>query len=98
VGALGILWTPEKNILSLKIGSDWAGIKEPTKRLVLASIARIFDPASWAALIMVAAKILLQDIWKAVLDWDEELQKPLRSQWLRLAKDVPEQVNVRITR
>jgi len=28
---------------------------------------------------MVAAKILLQDIWKAVLDWDEEPQKPLRS-------------------
>jgi len=45
VGALGILWTPEQDILSLRIGSDWAGIKKPTKRLVLVSIARTFDPA-----------------------------------------------------
>jgi len=43
VSSLGILWSPEKNILSLKIGSDWAGIKKPTKRLVLAYIAKTFD-------------------------------------------------------
>jgi len=51
----------------------------PTKRLVLASIARTFDPAGWTAPVMVAAKILLQDIWKAELDWDEELVEPLKS-------------------
>jgi len=40
VGALGILWTPDQDILSLRISSDWASIKVPTKRLVLAFIAR----------------------------------------------------------
>jgi len=45
VSSLEILWSPQKNILSLRIGSDWAGIKEPTKRLLLASIAKTFDPA-----------------------------------------------------
>jgi len=43
MGALGILWTPEQDTLLLRIGSVWAGIKEPTKRLVLASIARTFN-------------------------------------------------------
>jgi len=94
VGALRILWTPDQDILSLRISSDWASIKMPTKRLVLASIARTFDPADWAVPVMVAAKILLQDIWKAELDWDEELL--LKSRWARLAKDVPELINVRI--
>jgi len=64
--------------------------------LVLASIARTFDPAGWPP-VMVAAKILLQDIWKADLDWDQELLEPLKSRWARLAKDVPELVNVRIS-
>jgi len=50
VSALGILWTSDQDILSLRISSDWASIKKPTKRVVLASIARTFDPASWAAL------------------------------------------------
>jgi len=97
IGALGILWTPDQDILSLRISSDWASIKVPTKRLVLASIARTFYPADWAAPVMVAAKILLQDIWKAELDWDEELLEPLKSRWTRLAKDVP-LINVRIPR
>jgi len=95
MGAFGILWTSEQDTLSLRIGSDWADIKEPTKRVVLASIARIFDPAGWPAPVMVAAKILLQDIWKADLTWDQELQEPLKSRWLRLAKNVP-LVNMRI--
>jgi len=98
VGALGILWTPDQDVLSLRISSDWASIKKPTKRLVLASIARTFDPAGWAAPVMIAAKILLQDIWKADLDWNQELLEPLKSQWDRLAKDVPELINVRIPR
>jgi len=96
VDGLGILWTPEQDSLSLRIGSDWADIKEPTKRLVLASIVRTFDLASWAAPVMVATKILLQDIWKADLIWNQEFQEPLKSRWLRLAKDVSELVNVRI--
>jgi len=62
MGTLGILWTSDQDILSLRISSDWARIKEPTKRLVLASIARTFDPAGWAAPIMIATKILLQDM------------------------------------
>jgi len=45
IGALGILWIPDQDILSLRISSDWASIKVSTKRLVLASIARTFDPA-----------------------------------------------------
>jgi len=103
VGALGILWikihdSPDQDILSLRISLDWVSIKVPTKRLVLASIARTFDLAGWAAPMMVTAKILLQDIWKADMDWDQELLEPLKSWWARLAKDVPELVNVRIPR
>jgi len=51
VSALGILWTPDQDILSLRISSDWASIK---------------------------------DIWKAELDWDEELLEPLKSRWTRV--------------
>jgi len=54
-----------------------AGIKESTKRLVLASIY-LGHLTRRAAPVMIVAKISL-DIWKAELDWDEELEEPSRS-------------------
>jgi len=47
-----------QDTLALRTAPTWTNDKEPTKRLVLSHIARIFDPAGWAAPVIVAAKIL----------------------------------------
>jgi len=79
VGALGVIWNRGQDMLALKPAPLWTNDKEPTKRLVLSHIARIFDPAGWAALIVVTAKILLQDLWKVALEWDKSLPETLYS-------------------
>ena len=45
VGALGVLWTPQDDFLCLRAVSEMDLRAEPTKRSVLSSVAKFFDPA-----------------------------------------------------
>jgi hypothetical protein len=46
-----------------------------TKRVVLSYISRVFDPLGFLAPYTMQSKCLFQDIWKAGVDWDEEISK-----------------------
>jgi len=98
VGTLGVIWNPGQDTLVLRSAPTWTNDKEPTKRLVLSHIARIFDPAGWAAPVILAAKILLQDLWKVALEWDQPFPEPLYSRWQQLAADMPKLINIQIPR
>jgi len=98
VGALGVIWNSGQDMLALRSAPIWTNDKEPTKRLVLSHIARIFDPAGWAAPVIVATKILLQDLWKMALEWDHSFPEPLYSRWQQLAADMPKLINIQILR
>lgn len=62
VGALGILWNPARDILSLRAVPILTSLKELTKRRVLSDVARLFDPVGWGAPVLVKAKTFLQDL------------------------------------
>ncbi|XP_070140460.1 uncharacterized protein [Drosophila kikkawai] len=48
---------------------------------VLSQIAKLFDPAGWLSPFVVQAKILMQDIWLASVEWDEFLPAELLHRW-----------------
>ncbi|XP_070141568.1 uncharacterized protein [Drosophila kikkawai] len=52
-----------------------------SKRDVLSQIAKLFDPAEWLSPFVVQAKILMQDIWLASVEWDEFLPAELLHRW-----------------
>nr|XP_041633544.1 uncharacterized protein LOC121503298 [Drosophila kikkawai] len=52
-----------------------------SKRDVLSQIAKLFDPAGWLSPFVVQAKILMQDIWLASVEWDEFLPADLLHRW-----------------
>lgn len=56
-----------------------------TKRTVPSDVAKLFDPLGWAAPVFLVAKIFLQDLWLAGLDWDQPLPDRLRGRWLNYA-------------
>ncbi|XP_065354490.1 uncharacterized protein LOC135948964 [Calliphora vicina] len=55
-----------------------------TKRTVLSDIARLFDPAGWLAPKIVVAKMIMQQIWKDQIEWDENLKPETMRSWLLL--------------
>ncbi|XP_049308667.1 uncharacterized protein LOC125777625 [Bactrocera dorsalis] len=58
----------------------------PTKRQMLRVMMTIFDPLGLLGFIVIKAKMILQDVWRSGVTWDEPVHDKERSawwQWLR---------------
>ena len=61
-----------------------------TKREILKSSSRIYDPLGLLSPVTVRAKLLLQDLWQGGYEWDELLPAELQTTWKTLAADIQE--------
>ena len=59
-----------------------------TKREVLRETARVFDPLGLLQPVTIAAKILIQELWKEGIDWDEPLPPSLDQKWFAITKEI----------
>ena len=55
--------------------------KPSTKRGVLSIVSSLFDPLGFLSPFVFSAKILLQDLWRDKIPWDQEIPEPYLSQW-----------------
>ena len=69
--ALGISWNAERDSFKFKVTKPDYEVK--TKRSFLKLVSTIFDPHGFVAPVILNAKILIQELWKAKLDWDEKI-------------------------
>lgn len=77
---LGVKWDPAGD----SFVCEWSQPRDtawPTKRSLLASVMRVFDPLGFIACLTIRAKILLQDVWRAKTDWDEGLTEDHEARW-----------------
>ncbi|CAB3978875.1 Hypothetical predicted protein [Paramuricea clavata] len=75
------LWEPCGILKEMYLPSEWN--KTPTKRNVLSAIAAVYDPLQFLSPFLVRAKILMQETWRAGLDWDDDLPSDLatKGEW-----------------
>ena len=89
---LGVQWDKHDDklqIYSEKFAQDVQGKDKATKRSVLSAIAKMYDPIGIISPILVDAKILLQEICKMGIGWDDELNdrlKVLLFKWIECLK------------
>ncbi|XP_070527375.1 uncharacterized protein [Cardiocondyla obscurior] len=79
VKILGIVWNPNSDGFSYRVSLDRE--VSLTKRSVLSIIARLYDPLGWATPVIIAAKILMQSLWRLQLDWDSPLPPHFVERW-----------------
>ena len=72
--------------------------KRPSAESSPQDIARLFDPAGWLAPIVVSAKMLMQDLWRDKLDWDEPLPAPLARRWESFRRSLQDVSNIALPR
>ncbi|XP_068150185.1 uncharacterized protein [Drosophila tropicalis] len=101
---LGMRWSPhqdaftyalkfvrlKRNIIATKVA--------PTKREILQVLMSVFDPMGFVSCIMMYLKILLQQVWRSKIDWDEEIPPNLQDMWQSWLSFLPLIENVRIPR
>ncbi|XP_036345881.1 uncharacterized protein LOC118755141 [Rhagoletis pomonella] len=61
---------------------------EPTKRSMLSTTAKIFDPLGLVSPSVVLFKILLQETWCQGVDWDTKLPPTLSDHWKKILSNV----------
>ena len=87
---LGTSWNhaDDKLVFTFKNLTSYLAEEIITKRIILSSIARIFDPLGLLSPVFVAFKILFQEICKKEVDWDTPLGGETMKQWRSLLEDM----------
>ncbi|XP_053388630.1 uncharacterized protein LOC128551741 [Mercenaria mercenaria] len=84
---LGMLWNTKSDTLTFA-QRDIPVLDSVTKRDILKFSSRIYDPLGLLSPVTVRAKLLMQDIWKQKVDWDEPLSDEYLQKWNMLTTDL----------
>ncbi|XP_055840854.1 uncharacterized protein LOC129908416 [Episyrphus balteatus] len=96
IKTLGIKWLPASDSFTFQ----WTQSKtaEVTKRTILSTIAKLFDPLGWISPCVISAKIIMQKLWVKGLAWDVPVPLDLQREWFALRADLPSLEKIRIPR
>ncbi|KAK3740276.1 hypothetical protein QZH41_000195 [Actinostola sp. cb2023] len=94
---LGVGWNPQTDMLSF--ASKEIKLERLTKRSILSSISKLYDPLGLASAVTIKARIALQDIWRSKqFDWDDILPDDTSSTWKKLFDEIERLKSVQIPR
>ena len=94
---LGVMWEAARDVFLFQVKQPDMSVI-PTKRSVLSAIAALYDPLQFLAPFVIRAKILMQEIWMAGLDWDDVLPSNLRMKWETWVSELQDLSHVAIPR
>lgn len=94
---LGLHWSPTKDefvfkLLPIEPQSIW------TKRQILSEIGKLYDPNGFVAPFIMAAKLIVQRIWKFHGEWDEPVPPEINEQWNAVIQAIPRLNEIQIPR
>lgn len=84
---LGLLWISSEDVFTFSVSFKKVNQKIlrkeqiPTKREVLQVVMSVFDPLQFLGPIMMKAKLLLQDLWRCGIGWDEFIPENAHNKW-----------------
>ncbi|GFW44824.1 integrase catalytic domain-containing protein [Trichonephila clavipes] len=94
--ALGMIWNPKLDCFLFRIEQQRP--TSFTKRMVLSTIARIFDPLGLLGPIITWAKIFMQRLWLLELGWSDDLPFKEQKEWRRFIDSLKAVNNISIDR
>lgn len=96
---LGLIWKPQTDEFSFQFKLTQEGC---TKRTMLSTIARIFDPIGFLGPVLLYTKCLIKELWSKEIGWDEPPPEEITKKFemfvaeLHLLSDhaIPRHVNI----
>ena len=86
----GVRWEPDSDKLIFDVAdvAQLASTLEPTKRNVVSTIGRFYDPLGFLAPLVIKFKILFQKLCESKIDWDQTITGGLAHEWKLLVADL----------
>ncbi|XP_054091903.1 uncharacterized protein LOC105220591 [Zeugodacus cucurbitae] len=101
---LGLFWQSSSDCFGFKLkfhNVDEAvinGERRPTKRELLSIVMSIFDPLGFLSNFVIGAKLLMRELWKHDIHWNDPLPNDINVAWVKWRKQLPEVVKYAIPR
>lgn len=95
VKVLGLTWNSSEDTIQLQIAKT-SEVK--TKRDLLSFIARTFDPLGLLSPSTIMLKILMQELWKDKLSWEDEIPPKILDTWESFRNQYNSLKDIRIPR
>ncbi|XP_044761992.1 uncharacterized protein LOC123319195 [Coccinella septempunctata] len=98
---LGLSWDSKLDSFCFKLKSNIFEVETrngTTKRQILKIVMSIFDPLGLIANLTVRGRILIQDIWKSGIGWDDSVEHEQYKTWKLWLLDLQKITNISIPR
>ncbi|XP_055523244.1 uncharacterized protein LOC129717391 [Wyeomyia smithii] len=100
---LGLWWCTATDTFTFKLsprinGEMLRGDIVPTKRQILSTLMTIYDPLGLMAHFLMFLKILLQEIWRSGVGWDESVKSEQLVKWQTWLRVLPQVESVSVPR
>ncbi|GFX31469.1 integrase catalytic domain-containing protein [Trichonephila clavipes] len=96
IKVLGVYWNPKHDFFSFRVKIDLHELN--TKRGVLSTIARIYDPLGLLGPVVAKAKIFLQKLWMLKIDWTDLLPDTINREWRQFVESLQVVNDININR
>ncbi|GFV56318.1 DUF1758 domain-containing protein [Trichonephila clavipes] len=96
IKVLGVYWNPKHDCFSFRVKIDLYELN--TKRDVLSTIARIYDPLGLLGPVVAKAKIFLQKLWMLKIDWTDLLPDTFNREWRQFVESLQVVNDININR
>lgn len=99
IKTLGMKWTPITDKLHFTIDMSKLSHKNRiTKRQLLSDASKLYDPCGLLSPITIKSKIMMQQIWKEKVDWDDYVSEQTQTEWNVYKNDLPSIESIKLDR
>lgn len=85
---LGLCWNLSTDKFFYKIKDTENKETIWTKRKILSKIGKMYDPNGYVGPVIMKGKIIIQDLWRDKMEWDEEVKGDIKTKWQNFNEDL----------
>ena len=78
---LGLRWSPLQDVFLLAVNTPTGPTR--TKRQLLSALAGFYDPLGFLCPVLLPLKLILREVWRDSVEWDETPSPLLLSRWTK---------------
>ncbi|XP_036346838.1 uncharacterized protein LOC118756166 [Rhagoletis pomonella] len=86
---LGLKWHTDSDEFTFVVKTPEVSVVI-SKRIVLSCVAQLYDPNGYITPVTFIGKIIVQDLWRLSMGWDEQVPQSIKDRWLEFWKDISE--------
>ncbi|GFY76449.1 integrase catalytic domain-containing protein [Trichonephila inaurata madagascariensis] len=98
ISVLGLRWHLKTYSLTIDLRDCVEDDTPVTKRKILSTVHKIFDPLGFTCPVTLGPKVLLQECWKLKVSWDTELPASISKKFERWRKELSKLNKIEIPR